>query len=107
MRGRTWLWGLVLMSARPGMAAPAPAPPEALSTPALELRLSTSPYRFEVVERATGATLLRQQRTEFITTRGTRRVVAARAAQRTPAGLSASLQLSGSADTPTVEFSFP
>lgn len=94
------------VAARP-LAQPAVTPATyTLASPDLELRLQTSPYSFQVVERRTGTVLLRQSRTSVAVDGQERVVSGAREVRQATDRLSASLVLPDTAESAGVEFVF-
>jgi len=77
---------------------------ETLESSALRVELSTSPYSFRVIERATGAVLVSQNNTAF--TENHYRVTAATDIVKKPDMIGANLQLSGTTAQAHVTFTF-
>ena len=90
---------IVLALAIPGLAAV-----ETLSSSALRVELTTSPYSYRVLEASTGKTLLSHSSLAFTE----KRLAAASASgvTRTGNSLRAKLQIAGSSETAQVSFTF-
>jgi alpha-glucosidase (family GH31 glycosyl hydrolase) len=100
------VFGLLVATALLGIprwnAAPAAQAPARLESAVLRLEVTAQPYSYAILEKSTGAVLLRQAQTSF----GARPVASARIGSRSPDAIEATLTFAGSTDTARVRWTF-